>query len=133
MGAFGSPRDWPEELHGMEIEFQFESPLHDAIDREKGQKWLETLSMLSGAVEFAPEARHMVDARVALRDALDGVGISPAWTRSDADIDELVAADAEQAAQAQALQAAEQGSVAAKNLADAGATIGGEEGGALTY
>src|SRR5690606_20971459 len=36
-GVFGSPFDMPEELHGAEIQFTFESPLHDAIEREKGQ------------------------------------------------------------------------------------------------
>jgi hypothetical protein len=36
-GGFGDPRSWPKKLRGAEIDFQFESPLHDIIEQQKGQ------------------------------------------------------------------------------------------------
>jgi hypothetical protein len=124
MGGFGSPLDWPQELHGMEVEFQFESPLHDAIDREKGQKWLEAQSLLAGALEMgSPEAKHMIDVKTALRDALDGSGVPVEWTRSDEDIEGMMAAEAQQAQMAQVMEMAQGGAAAAKDFAAAGAQI----------
>jgi hypothetical protein len=123
MGAFGSPMDWPRELHGMEVEFQFESPLHDAIDREKGQKWLEARTLLADAMTLDPSTQHLLDARKALRDALEGIGVPTEWTRDDVAVDEALAAQQEQMQMAQAMEMMGQGAETAKNLAQAQADM----------
>ncbi|HET8728363.1 MAG TPA: portal protein, partial [Alphaproteobacteria bacterium] len=46
-GAFGSPYDMPRSLRGAEIQFRFESPLHDLIEQAKGQKWLEAKAIVA--------------------------------------------------------------------------------------
>lgn len=100
VGAFGSPEDFPESLQGEDVRFKFESPLHQAIERQKGQKFLEAKSLLREAAEIDPASTAIVDARIALRDALSGIGIDAKWMRSE----EAVEAQAKQMAQQQEMQ-----------------------------
>src|SRR3546814_18833637 len=73
-GAFGSPMDMPRSLRGAETQFRFESPLHDALESEKGQKFLETKQLLAEAAPLDPLSVRMVDARKALRSEERSVG-----------------------------------------------------------
>lgn len=84
-GALGSPFDMPKGLHGAEIEFQFESPLHDALQREKGQRFVEASSMLAQTAQLDPNTIDIIDASAALRDVLEGIGVPAKWTRSEAE------------------------------------------------
>lgn len=118
-GAFGSPADWPRELSRMEFQFRFESPLHDAIDQAKGQKWLEAKALIAEAVAIDQSAAVLIDTRTALRDALLGTGIPPKWMRSENEVDALMAQQVAQQQQAQLMAALEQGSAAAANIAGA--------------
>jgi hypothetical protein len=102
--AFGNPSDFPQELRGAEVHFQFESPLKEAADREKGQRWLEAKEMLANAADIDPSAVHMIDASVALRDVLEGIGVPVKWTRSEAQIKEINE-EMQQAQQAQEMMA----------------------------
>lgn len=117
-GAFGSPYDMPEGLRNKEIMFAFESPLHDAIEREKGQRFLEASQMLAQAVSLDPTSKYTVDAPKALRDVLTAVGVPAAWIRPESEVKELVAAEEGQVQAAQTLQTMQQG-------ADVMATIAG--------
>ncbi len=107
--AFGPLSDIPTELRGAEVVFQFESPLHDALDREKGQRLLETRDMLGIVAELDPTSVAMLDAKVALRDALNGIGVPAKWLRSESDVARVeaeMAARQEQLKQQQDLMAA---------------------------
>lgn len=105
VGAFGSPLDMPKELRNQKIEFKFESPLHDAADREKGQRFIEAGQMLASAQALDPTSVYVVDAVAALRDTLQAIGVPAKWTRSEADAQKHVDAQkqAEQAAQTLAM------------------------------
>lgn len=81
-GAFGSPFDIPKSLRGADLQFRFESPLHEAIEREKGNRFLEAQQFIASAVQLDPTTAFVVDAAQALRDALDGVGIPTNWLNS---------------------------------------------------
>lgn len=118
-GAFGSPLEMPEELRNKTIEFTFESPLHDAAERERGQRFLETSQMLATAQALDPSAVHVVDATKALRDVLKAIGAPASWTRSEAAVQEML--DAEQQAQqtAQTLATMQQGADVAATLSQA--------------
>lgn len=83
VNAFGSPFDMPKELRGAEIDFAFESPLHDAIERAKGQNFLEAKSMLAEAAGIDPTASYVFDAKKALRDVLTAIGTPAAWMLSE--------------------------------------------------
>jgi len=115
-GAFGSPMDMPKSLRGKEIQFQFQSPLHDAIEQQKGQKFLEMQQMIAAALQLDQTVGALPDAVTALRDVLDGIGIPAKWINTEGDVQAKLAQMAEQQQSQQLLNGLEQGSVVAKNL-----------------
>ena len=123
-GAFGSPFDMPRILQGAEIQFQFESPLHDAIKAQKGHKLLEGAQLIAQAMALDKGVANLPNATVALRDALDGISWPTKWTRSEAEVDELGRAQQAEAEAQRALAAMEQGATIAKDLGAAQASAG---------
>ena len=120
-GALGSPLDLPKELQGAELIFQFESPLHDAIEREKGQRFLEAKSMLADAVALDPNTVDILDASAALRDVLEGIGVPAKWTRSEEVAKGLADKRAQQQQNAELLQQLQQSADIAGTLGTASA------------
>lgn len=114
--GFGPLQDMPRELQGEDVTFTFESPLHEATERAKGQRFLEGKSMLAEAVALDPSAAHLVDAKVALRDVLDGIGVPAKWVRSESEVQQLTDADKEQQQTQQLLQQMQQGADVAKTI-----------------
>jgi hypothetical protein len=114
--AFGSPDEMPQGLQGADIQFRFESPLHDAIEQQKGHKFLEMKGLIAAAVEMDQTSAALPDWKVALREALDGIGTPAKWVRSEVTVKQIEEqAKAAQAAQ-ETLAAMEQSSVVAANL-----------------
>jgi len=118
-GAFGDPRTWPKTLRGASIDFQFESPLHDAIDQQKGQKLLEVKGMLAEAIALDPSSRFIIDVKSALRDALEGIQTPATWMHSEADVDAMEKQEQQTQAAQQMLASMEQASNVTNNLATA--------------
>ena len=115
-GAFGDPRNWPKKLRGATIDFTFESPLHDAIEEQKVQKYQQATQLMATALGFDPSAINVFDSIAALRDALQGSGAPATWIRGKAQTDDMVKQQQDQAKAQQALAALEQGSNVVKNL-----------------
>ena len=113
-GAFGSPRSMPESLYGGDISFQFESPMREAVERVKGQRFIETKDLIAAAMELDPSAGHVIDPVEAVRDALEGMGSPARWRRSKDEVDAIKAAEAQAAQMQQMLQIAQQGADVAK-------------------
>lgn len=111
-GAFGSPLNWPKKLQGADIEFRFESPLHDAIEQQKGQIFVQGEELLAAAVKLDPSVADVVDAKVALRDALNGIGYPASWQRNESDV-QAITDQRQRELQAQKVRAALQESAAA--------------------
>jgi hypothetical protein len=124
-GVFGSPRDIPESLMGAGIDFEYESPLHDAIEEQMGQKFLEAKALLTEAMDVDRGSAYLMDTRIALRQALEGIGIPSRWVRPEDEVEELVEDEAEAEAQQAQLEAAVQSSQAAKNIGDASQAMEG--------
>lgn len=119
VGAFGPLDEIPESIRGAEVRFQFESPLHRALEREKSARFEEARALLLQAVEIDPDAVATLDVRKALREAMAGVGVPASWTR-DEEVVEQMAAQAEAQRQLMATaQLAEQGGKAAKEISAA--------------
>ena len=116
-GAFGSPQDMPRQLHGVDIQFVFESPLRDATERAKGQRMIEAQQFVAQAASIDQSAPAIIDVKAALRDVLTAIGIPAKWTRSEATV-------AEMEAQQQAAQQQQQFLAAAQQGADVAATLG---------
>jgi len=125
IGAFGSPHDLPRSLRGQDLQFKFESPLHEAVEREKGARFMEAQGLVVTAAQLDPAAAVILDAREALRDVLEGIGVPLTWTR-DRDTVEAIARQQQEAAQQQQLLASvREGAAAAKDLGAASQQFGG--------
>lgn len=119
-GGFGNPGSWPKELRGAEIEFSFESPLHDAIEEQKGQKFQQAQALIGSAIALDPSCAFLPKVEVALRDALTGVGIPATWMNSEAYVKEQKANQQAVQQKQQTLANMEQASNAAKNIGQSG-------------
>jgi hypothetical protein len=119
-GAFGQLGDMPESLRGEEFEFHFESPLREAVDRIDGQILLEAKQLIAEVAPLDPLAPRMLDAREALRDALQGLGTKESWLVSEDDMDKIVQTEQAKQQAAEAAQAAAAGAAVAQSLGDAG-------------
>lgn len=98
--AFGDPRQFPRSVRGQETLFQFDSPLSQAVEREKGQRFLEAKGLVEQAITFDQSCAAMVDWKTALRDALDGKRTPAKWIQPEA----AVAAYAKQLDEQKAMQ-----------------------------
>jgi hypothetical protein len=119
-GGFGPAYQWPKELRGAEIEFTFESPLHDAIDQQKGQKFQEATQLLAQAISLDPSTSFLPKTEVALRDALHGIGVPSKWLNDEATVQESKDRQAQQQAQQAQLANIAQAASAAKDLGQSG-------------
>ena len=134
-GGFGSLMDMPAKIRSASaVEFRFSSPLHDAVEMERGQKFLEAKQLLAEAVALDKSAYAILDAKAALRDALSSIGVPAKWTRSEAEVIEMERNQAAQQQTAELLANLAQGAGVAKDLAfaqAAGKQGGGGGGGAV--
>ena len=122
-GAFGDPRAFPRNvraaIEGGAMQFRFESPLHDAIEAQKGQKFLEMKGLLAEAIAMDPNASAVPDVITALRDALDGVGVPAKWVRDDTTVKQMRAAQQAAEQSAALLDSMQKGADVAATLATA--------------
>jgi len=116
-GGFGSPMEIPAPLKNIDVDFRFESPLHDAIDAQKGVKFLEFKQIVAEAVALDQNVANIPDASIILRDVAQGIRVPAKWMRTETDVDELARKKADQMAQQQMLATLQQG-------ADVAATLG---------
>lgn len=125
-GAFGSMMDMPKGLRDSDIDFRFQSPLHDAIEAQKGHKFLEMKQLILEAAALDKNVVALPNTIDALRDALDGIRVEPRWLHSEARVSEIIEGEAakqqDQAMLANVTQLGEAGKLAgeaARNMAQA--------------
>ena len=116
-GGFGAPQDMPRQLLDSEIRFRFQSPLHDAIESQKGQKFLEMGQLVAQAMALDKSVALLPKAVDALRDALDGIQVPAKWLHSEAEVDGMRREQQQKDEMAQSLAGMQQG-------ADVAATLG---------
>lgn len=114
-GAFGPPDSMPKSLQGKEIDFQFQSPLHDAIEAQKGHKFLEMKQLIAEAVAMDQNAAAVPNVIDALRDALNGIRVPANWMYSDVQSKQMIADKQAQEQEQMSLAAIQQGAAAAKD------------------
>jgi hypothetical protein len=119
-GGFGDPRSWPKKLRGAEVDFQFESPLHDLIEQQKGHTFNEAIALVGNAIALDPTASTLPKIEVMLRDALMGIGAPAAWVNSEAAVDDAKRGMAAKQEQAEQLANMEQASTTVKNIGQSG-------------
>lgn len=117
--AFGSPHEIPRSLRGQDIQFQFESPLRDAIERAKVQRLLEVAQIIGQTAAVDQSVINLVDMKVAAKDAIFATGAPSKWVRTDAQLSEIEDAQRQQAQQQQMLAMLQQGADVAKTVGEA--------------
>jgi hypothetical protein len=118
-GAFGSVQDMPRELQGRDVFFKFISPLHDAIERKEASTFLESGDIIERAMALDPNAGVIMDTNSALRSALNGIGVEAKHLRTEDQVAQIMAANAEQARAEEQMELAKGGAQAARDSAQA--------------
>lgn len=118
-GAFGAPADMPQELSGRDVRFKFISPLHDAIERKEASTFLEASELSRIALELDPNVLANWDTSSALRAALEGIGVEARHLRSEQEVKEILAANAQQAAMEEQAAIAKDAATAEREFASA--------------
>ncbi len=115
-GTFGPIDQIPQPLRNSDIDWRFESPLHDAIEAQKGQKFLEFQQIVAQALQLDPTVAHIPDAVTILRDVANGILVPATWLHTELEVER--AAQAAAAAKAQQAQLAnlQQSAEVAANL-----------------
>jgi hypothetical protein len=107
VNAFGPYQDIPRSVRGSEVRFTFESPVTEAIEREKAQRFIEAKSLIAEAQALDPASSSMVDAKIALRESLTAIRVPAKWMRSEKEVEqhaEMISQQRAEAAQAAQLQ-----------------------------
>jgi len=129
-GGFGSPQDIPESLQGKDIDFEFKTPLHDAMDKEKAMQFQEMFGLTETAATLDPTVVANLNINKSFRDSLEGMRIPAEWLLGEQEAEEAVAAaKQEQSMAAQIEQARLMGE--AGEQAGKGAQAVGAAGGQL--
>lgn len=123
-GAFGPVSEIPDSLRGREIGFRFESPLHDAIERQKVERFTEVKAIVADTVALDASIAAEVDVKTAFREAIQATGAPAKWLRSPEEADEIIAAEKEAQATQQLLETMGQGAEVAKTMGEAGQALG---------
>lgn len=108
----------PESLGGQDVEFEFESPLREAMEKQKTGQFLESAQIIAQAVQLDQSVAFIPDMQKVTREVLEAV--APAsWLRTEDDVTKLIK-NAEAAKQQEAMLALmERGSVVAKTTSEA--------------
>lgn len=125
-GAFGSVDNIPESLRGTDIKFRFQSPLHEAIERQKGQKFMEVKGILADTLALDDGIAADIDIRTAFRDVINSIGAPAKWMRSEDDADDIRDADAQQQQAAALLETMNAGAQTAEQIGKASQALGPE-------
>lgn len=124
-GAFGRAEDIPQSIRGKDIGFRFESPLHAAIERQKGNKFMEAKALLADTLALDPTADANIDVTTAFRDTLTAIGVPAKWLRSEEEAQQVIAERKEQQAAAELLATMGAGAEVAKNIGEASQSLDG--------
>ena len=126
-GAFGPIDEIPQSLRGQDIGFRFESPLHEAIERQKGQKFMEAKALLADTLALDPTADANIDIRTAFRDCLNSIGVPAKWIRSEEAAQEVIDEREQEQSAAQLLATMGAGAEVAKGIGEAGQALHGQD------
>jgi hypothetical protein len=122
-GAFGSWADIPQSVRGQDVKFRFESPLHDAIEKQKGQKFMEASALIGQAASLDESVVAHLDIHTAFRDAMTSIGVPPKWLRGEPEAEAIINQKREAEQQMMLAQQVQQGAEAALTAGQAGQVL----------
>ncbi len=119
MGAFGPIDQIPKSLSKADIRFKFKTPLQDAQDAKKGITLQQSKQLIATVIDLDPSSANIMDVKKSLREALEGIGQPESWRRSEQEVEDMTAQQAEDQANQKLLDQVQQGSEIAKNASAA--------------
>lgn len=124
MGRMGLLDDMPGELHEARGEYQiyWDSPFRRAMRAGEVAAFEQSVERAVKIAPFAPEVLKVYNFPVAIREAGEIGGMPTRWTRSEAEVEALIASDAQKLQLAEMAKAAPGVAGAVKDLSDAQAT-----------
>ncbi len=122
-GGFGSMSNLPQSLRGRRTKFTFTSPLSEAIERQKGQKFSEMVHTTATAAQIDPGLIVNINAQKALRDSLNAIGVPAGWIREEDEVAQIQAQAAQQAEAQRMLQEAGGAAAVAQQVGAAGQSL----------
>jgi len=108
----------PPELQNRELNVEYVSVLAQAQRLVATGAVDRLVGFVGQASQLWPEARHKVNINQGINEYAESLGVDPALIRSDDEVAQRVQVEAQQAAQAQAMAAAEQGANIAKTASE---------------
>lgn len=118
--AFGPLEDIPQTVRGDETSFRFDNPLSQAIERQKGQKFVEAKALVDQAMAYDPACAATINWRTALRDALSGKRTPQVWLRSEDEVEQHAEELTQQQQAQRQMQMMQQGAATLEQAGKAG-------------
>lgn len=110
----------PPGLRGKEIRYEFVSPMSDLAEKKKVQIFMQAQQIIAAAAAIKPEIAEIVDWSEATRNALLAGQTPAGWLRSETEMQQIQAGQAQAAASQQLLASMQQGASVVKDLSQAG-------------
>jgi hypothetical protein len=122
-GAFGLLGGAPEEIAGRNIEFKFESPIHEAIEAQKAQMLLESIGIIGQVAAVDQSVTQIMRYDVAIRDSFEGKRIPTKWMRDAEEMEQMKQQEDAQAQAQQQIALIQQGGAAAEQVGAGAAAL----------
>lgn len=119
LGKFGPPESFPPELQGAEVEFEFDTPIQLAYERQKVSKAQETAQYVGGMMKIKPEVGDNVDWDRLTRDGARAIDGEAVWLLPSDQVVQTRQSRMQAMAQAQAEQKAQRMVADAHGIAEA--------------
>lgn len=120
-GAFGPPDQIPDSLRGADMEFIFESPVSEAVEKQKVTIFRDNIQLATEAASMDQSAPTVFDATVAFREVLEANKSPASWIRSEEDVQAITQQHEQQVQQQALLDSAGKAAAAAKDFSAASA------------
>ena len=108
----------PKELEGVDLRVEYMSVLHQAQKAVSTSSIEATTAFTANLAQIWPEARHKINAPQTVDEYARAKGVSPKIIRDDAEVEQRIQAEQQQAMQQQAMEAGMAASQATKNLSE---------------
>lgn len=122
-GAFGPMDEIPDDIRGADIEFEFESPLYEAIEKRKAQTAIEGIQMAAQFEALEPGVSRVIKGKETLSGVLEAIQYPAVWRMGEEELAEAQAAAAQQDELQSTMALLQQGGEAAAAVGEGAAAM----------
>jgi hypothetical protein len=113
------PEELPEELHGQQISYRFQTPLNDAEGQKTVAAFQQAVANIGAMTDIDPTVKDLIDWSEASLDAVRGGGAPPTWFLDEEQIKERKAQNQKLKDAKAAGEAMQQGAAVAADVSSA--------------